>query len=70
MVATHSVRQKEGLRECGWLGNNMGVIICSFNLNISPKMSFGVLECDIVTELHAYDFVTKKWCYLCWTLYI
>ena len=26
----------------------MGVIIYSFNLNISPKMSFGVLECDIV----------------------
>ena len=26
----------------------MGVIIYSFNLNISPKMSHGVLECDIV----------------------
>ena len=26
----------------------MGVIIYSFNLNISPKMSYGVLECDIV----------------------
>ena len=25
----------------------MGVIIYSFNLNISPKMSWGVLECDI-----------------------
>ena len=25
----------------------MGVIIYSFNLNISPKMSDGVLECDI-----------------------
>ena len=25
----------------------MGVIIYSFNLNISPKMSYGVLECDI-----------------------
>ena len=24
----------------------MGVIIYSFNLNISPKMSYGVLECD------------------------
>ena len=30
------------------VGNNMGVIIHSFNLNISPKMSHGVLECDIV----------------------
>ena len=31
------------------------------NLNISPKMSYGVLECDIVivTELCAYDFVIK-----------
>ena len=26
----------------------MGVIIYSFNLNISPKMSCGMLECDIV----------------------
>ena len=26
----------------------MGVIIYSFNLNISPEMSYGVLECDIV----------------------
>ena len=54
----------------------MGVIIYSFNLNISPKMSHGVLECDIaVTELHAYDFavkdfVIKKGQYLCHTLYI
>ena len=26
----------------------MGVIIYSFNLNISPNKSYGVLECDIV----------------------
>ena len=26
----------------------MGVIIYSFHLNISSKMSYGVLECDIV----------------------
>ena len=26
----------------------MDVIICSFNLNISSKMSYGVLKCDIV----------------------
>ena len=26
----------------------MGVIIYGFNLNISPKVSCGVLECDIV----------------------
>ena len=26
----------------------MGVIIYSFNFNISPKMSLGVLECDTV----------------------
>ena len=26
----------------------MGVIIYSFNLNISLKMLYGVLECDIV----------------------
>ena len=26
----------------------MGVITDSFNLNISPKVSSGVLECDIV----------------------
>ena len=37
----------------------MGVIIYSFNSNISPEMSYGMLECDIVTELHAYDFVIR-----------
>ena len=26
----------------------MGVIMYSFNLNMSPKMSYGVLECDVV----------------------
>ena len=26
----------------------MSVMICSFNLNISPKMSYGVPECAIV----------------------
>ena len=26
----------------------MGVIIYSFNLNISPEMSYGVFECDSV----------------------
>ena len=50
----------------------MGVIIYSLNWNISPKMSHGMLECDIcyVTELHAYDFVIKNGCYLFWALYI
>ena len=38
----------------------MGVIIYSFNLNMSPKMSDSMLEYDCyVTELHAYDFVIK-----------
>ena len=41
-------QQKEGLLECGWQGNHMGVIIYSFNLNISPKMSYSVLEYDVV----------------------
>ena len=27
----------------------MGVVVYSFNLNISPKMSCGVPECAIVT---------------------
>ena len=33
----------------------------SFNLNISPKMSYGVLECDIVMlqNYMLYDFVIK-----------
>ena len=26
----------------------MGVIIYCFNLDISPKMLYGVLECDVV----------------------
>ena len=37
----------------------MGVMIYSFNLNISPEMSDGVLECDYVIRLHAYDLVRK-----------
>ena len=42
----------------------MGVIFYSFNLNISPKMSHGVLQCDIVMlqnyMLMSYDFVIKR----------
>ena len=34
----------------------MGVIIYSFNLNILPKMSYDVLECDIVV-LQNYMFM-------------
>ena len=30
----------------------MGVIIYSFNLNTSPKVSHGVLECDAVLQNH------------------
>ena len=41
----------------GWY--NVGVTIYSFNLSISSKMSYDMLECDFVTELHAYDFVIK-----------
>ena len=38
----------------------MGVIIYSFNLNISPKMAYGVLECDIVMlQNYMLDFVIK-----------
>ena len=53
----------------------MGVIIYSFNLNISSQMAYDMLECySYVTELHAYDFeikdfVIKDGCYLCQTLY-
>ena len=47
----------------------MGVIIYGSNLNISPKMSHGVLEWEsvmlYVVELHAHDFVIKKGYYLC-----
>ena len=47
----------------------MGVIIYSFDLSISCKMAYGVLECDhcCVIELHVYNFVMKRGCYLCWT---
>ena len=55
----------------------MGVIIYSFNLNISPKMSYGVLVCDTVM-LQNYmlmmfiikDFVIIKGHNLCQTLNI
>ena len=54
--------QKQGLLECGWQNNNMGIIIYSFNENISSEMSYGVLECDIVmlqNYVHPYDSVIK-----------
>ena len=49
----------------------MGVIIYSFNLNISPKMSYSTLECDrvMLEKSHACDFVIKRGHYLCLTLY-
>ena len=38
----------------------MGIIIYSFNLNISPQMPYGVLDCDIMlTKLCSYDFLIK-----------
>ena len=44
----------------------MGVIISSFNLNISPRTSYGVLECDIVM-LQNYMLVIKYWVKRCVT---
>ena len=38
-------------------------MIHSCHLNVSPKMSYGVPECDIVmphNSLHAYDFVITR----------
>ena len=50
----------------------MGVQIYSFNLNISSKMSYGVLNCDIVMlqnyKLCNKRFCNKKGCYLCQAL--
>ena len=38
----------------------MGVTIYSFHLNISPKMSCGVLECDsVMLQSDDYDFAIK-----------
>ena len=55
----------------------MGVTSYGFNLNISPKMSYGVLEGDIVMlqnymlmVLLIKKLVIKKERYLCHTLYI
>lgn len=44
----YRVPQKEGLRACSGRGDNMGVIVHSFNWNISPEMSYCMLECDSV----------------------
>ena len=69
MALMHRVRQKKCLLE---YGIDMGVIIHSLNLNISPNMSYGVLECDIVMlqnytliyfvikDFVIKDFVIKK----------
>ena len=43
----------------------MRVIIDSFHLSISPKMSHGVLECDRV-----YDFCHKRLCNLKGVLFL
>ena len=41
----------------------MGVIIYSFNLKISPKMSQGVLKCDIVMlQSYMCRFCKKRFC--------
>ena len=41
----------------------MGVIIYSFNLNVSPKMSYGVFECDIVMlQNYMIRFCNKIFC--------
>ena len=54
----------------------MGVITESFNLNISPKMSCGVLECDIgMLQNYTLMILNKRFCnkkghYLCQTLYM
>ena len=41
----------------------MGIIIYSFNLNISPKMSYGVLECDIVMlQNYMLMIYNKRYC--------
>ena len=53
-------------------GNNMGVVSYTFNLNILPKMSHGVLECDSVmlqNDMLMILYIKKKGHYLCWTLY-
>ena len=38
----------------------MGVIIHSCNLNISPKMSYGVLECDMVMLQNYMRMICNK----------
>ena len=41
----------------------MGVIIYSFNLNISPKMSYGVLERDsVMLQNSCLGFCNKRFC--------
>ena len=45
-MVLYRIPKKAGLLECGRWGNNISVY--SFNLNISPKMSYHVLEYDII----------------------
>ena len=41
----------------------MGVIIYSFNLNVSPKMSYGVLQCDtVMLQNYMIRFCNKIFC--------
>ena len=57
----HAGSSRSNAIECGWWVRELSISHeIDSNLNISPKMSCGVLECDIVgTELRAYDFVMK-----------
>lgn len=54
--------QKHHLPECDLQGNDMGAIICSFNVNISPETPCAVPECEVVrlqNDMQAYGFVMK-----------
>ena len=39
----------------------MGVILYSFNLKISPKMSYSMLECDIVMLQNYMLMIVRKY---------
>ena len=59
-IRKHPASSRSNAIECSWVGYVNVSHEMDSNLNTSPEMSYGVLECDIVvTELHAYDFVIK-----------
>ena len=44
----------------------MGAVMYSFHLNVSPEVSRGVLECDVVSQSDMPVICSEEGRHLCW----